>query len=285
MRRSAVAAVVAVCLALGGARAARADGTITSLDTVYVDVGGVYAQDAVIFGDGPKMGLSGRGLRYYERHCCLARFLAATTIGLLLSAGAASPYSKVESKTYQSGDYIVTETTYTYKTEEEKRQQREAAAQATADIMSFPFTMELIYFPDEDDGKLHGFQWSWYLYDFPKRSPVRLELGLHWDSLGGRITDEAGNTMSASYKSAGKPVRAVFRPVNWIQADVEWRWNWLSTDDLPAGANRNEMVRAALEVQLPLPYLNLFYGRVSAQSNNVGEVSKTGYLLEVGLRL
>jgi hypothetical protein len=262
---------------------ARADEPISSLDTVYMDVGAVYATDAVSFGD--RGTLSGNGLRYYERHCCIARFLAAISIGLLMSAGAANNVKSQTSETHQEGDYDVTTTTTTYYSEEEMEAKRKAAADATGSILMFPFTMELIYFPQRDDGKLHGFQWSWYLWDFPKRSRLRFETGFHWDRLGGQV-----DGMEMTYKTFGMPFKVIYRPVEWVQFDAEFRWSFLGSfagGDIPENENYNQMGRGSLELISPLDWqiLNLFYGRATLQSNDVLDPSKTGYMIELGVRL
>ncbi len=234
---------------------ARADEPISGLDTVYMDVGAVYATNAVSFGDG--MSLSGNGLRYYERHCCLARFLAAISFGLLSSAGAASNVKSQTSTSHIEGDYEVTETTTTYYSDEGLQAKRKAAADATASILTLPFTMELIYFPQRDDGNLHGFQWTLYLVDLPKRSPFRFETGLHWDQLGGEV-----NGMEITNKNFGMPFKLLYRPMGWVQLDAQFRWSFLgsfSGGEIPIDQNRNQMARGSIEVvsALDWPVLNL----------------------------
>jgi len=289
VQRVLCALLVAIFAGVALPRAAHAD-DVSSLDTIYFDVGYVQATDVAIFGDGPHMGLSGEGFRYYERHCCLARFLATITVGLALSAGAANNVKNVDVKKEDLGDgWERTTTTTTYYSEEEMRQKREAAAEATASILSFPFTMELIYFPQRDDGKLHGWQWSWYAVDWPRRSPLRFETGFHWDRLGGRIDDPAGSgvPVEVSYRSLGIPLKLTYRPVEWVQADVEWRWSIFYRGDVPEHHNRNQMVRGSLTVMLPFrfPLVDMVYGRATAQSNNVTDPGKVGFMLELGVRL
>jgi hypothetical protein len=148
--------------------------------------------------------------------------------------------------------------------------------------------MELIYFPQQDDGSLHGFQWTWYVFDWPKRSPLRFETGFHWDRLGGEVTDPmTGARVESSYRNAGFPLKIVYRPLEYVQFEGEFRWNTFAKDDVPEHHNYHQMVRGSATVQLPgeLPFLGMFYGRATLQSNNWLEPGKTGYMLELGLRL
>jgi len=167
---------------------------------------------------------SSQGIVLRDRNGLTARMV----IGLLIAVGgamAASGPKSVSSRSYVSGNYIVTETTTTYYSEEEKRQMRENTSKAIGSVFASKYSdMELQLYSRDlfGFGDTSGYKLNFYI---GSGSKVAFETGFGFGKVNS-IVDNAGVPTKLSYKYLGMPFRlsSVRGP---LRMALTYEWNWL----------------------------------------------------------
>jgi hypothetical protein len=179
---------------------------------------------------------SSQGLILRDRNGMSARMVIGLLIAIAGAMAASGPKS-VESHSYVSGDYIVTETTTTYYSEEEKAQMRENNAKAVAGVFSTKFSdMELqLYSKDRFGfGDSSGYKLNFYIGAGDK---VAFESGFGFGVVDS-IVDDQGTPTKLTYKYLGMPFRisGVYKQ---LRLGLTYEWNFLKYGVSDAERNIN----------------------------------------------
>lgn len=226
---------VAAVMIGGLASPARADGDdkprAKLLDGKAMQVGngievGVITQGGYTEYGSDNLGLTPavQGLVLRDRNGITARM----AIGLIVAVAGAMAQSgpkSVESKSYRSGDYIITETKTTYYSEAEKAEMAKATSDSIDGLFSAPYS----------DFELHLFSRDRFGYGDASGYKLNMMVG-SGDSIAfetglgfGKVTstvDAGGVPTNLTYKYFGMPFRAsmVAGPV---RLALTYEWNWL----------------------------------------------------------
>lgn len=219
-----VAAIACIALAGVTATAGPLDAKLGQ-DGLGIEIGAIVQGGRSEFASN-NLGLSpnAQGLILRDRNGMSARMV----IGLLIAIGgamAASGPKSVESKSYVSGDYIVTETTTTYYSEAEKAQMRENTSKAIDGVFSTKYSdMELqLYSRDKFGmGDSSGYKINFYIGSGDK---VAFESGFGFGVVDS-IVDNAGTPTKLTYKYLGMPFR-ISGVWGKARLGLSYEWNWL----------------------------------------------------------
>lgn len=263
-----------------------------SLGTGFaIEVGGVQYLGSSEFAS-TVAGLSPnvQGLVLRDRHGATARVIAGTFI-VVAAAFAASQPKSVESKSYRSGDYIVTETTTTYRSPAEREAIMASAGGAASGV----------FFSDLADFELEAFGRDRFGYGDSSGYKLNMlfgggtnklyfEAGFGWGFVDS-LVNKGGETFEIEQSYYGVPFRigGAISKLNWT---ATWEWNWAGhKEDLKTEASDPDMqgVRHLEVAHFPLRLegeIGLF-GRVYAQGGLVFPSVKKldlGYRLSAGFR-
>lgn len=208
----------------GPARRPLVDGRLRQ-DGIGIEVGVIAGRGATEYGV-PRADLAPQieGLVLRDRNGMSSRMV----IGLLIAVGSALAQSgpkSVESHSYISGDYLVTETKTTYYSEAEKAEMREAASDSIDGLFAAPYSdMELHLFSRDRFGRgdASGYHVNFFVGSGKK---LALETGFGFGKVSSRV-ESGGMTTSVDWKYFGMPFRAstVAGPV---RLALTYEWNWL----------------------------------------------------------
>jgi len=151
-------------------------------------------------------------------------------IGLLIAvagAMAASGPKSVESRSYQSGNYIITETTTTYYSEAEKAQMRENTSKSIDGLFKARYSdFELdVYSRDRfGRGDTSGYKVNFFVGD--GSATTGFETGFGFGFADSLVPDRNMNPVNVRWKYFGMPFRVthLFGPV---RTSLTYEWNWL----------------------------------------------------------
>ncbi|MBL9016181.1 MAG: hypothetical protein JNL83_18480 [Myxococcales bacterium] len=237
------------------------------------------------------LGLSpaSQGIVLRDRNGMTARMV----IGLLIAVGgamAASGPKSVSSRSYVSGNYIVTETTTTYYSEEEKRQMRENTSKAIGSVFASKYSdMELhLYSRDRFGfGDTSGYKLNFYIGSGTK---VAFETGFGFGKVNS-IVDNAGVPTKLSYKYLGMPFRlsSVRGPLR-LALTYEWNWYKYGVEDVDRQVHLDMMGNAVADVTSHPWHFDVStvaFKRVSLMGGvTMQEIQKpknVGYFLQAGV--
>ncbi len=231
-----------------------------------------------------------QGLVLRDRHGATARVIAGTLI-VVAAAFAASQPKSVESRSYRSGKYIVTETTTTYRSPAE----REAIMASAAGGAS------AVFFSDLADFELEAFGRDRYGYGDSSGYKLNMlfgggsnklyfEAGFGWGFVDSLVR-KGGESYEIEQSYYGIPFRigGAISKLNWT---ATWEWNWAGYKEglkTEAGEPDNQGVRHLEVAHSPLRLegqIGLF-GRIYAQGGVVFPSVKKldlGYRLSAGFR-
>lgn len=179
---------------------------------------GGHSQYAYNYGDGLSPDVQGIVIR--DRNGMSSRMV----IGLLIAIGgamAASGPKSVESKSYRSGDYIVTETTTTYYSEAEKEEIRRNTSESIDGLFAARFAdFELFLFSRDRFGRgdTSGYKTNFLVGD---GKSVAFETGFGF----GKANSIVDGTR-VTWKYLGMPFR-VSGLLGPVRASLTYEWNWL----------------------------------------------------------
>ena len=165
-----------------------------------------------------------QGLVLRDRNGMSARMV----IGLLIAVGGAMAQSgpkSVESHSYVSGDYLVTETKTTYYSEAEKAEMREATSKSIDGLFAAPYSdMELHLFSRDrfGRGQASGYHLNFFV---GSGKPIAFETGLGFGKVNSMV-DVAGTPTRVDWKYLGMPFR-VSAATGPARIALTYEWNWL----------------------------------------------------------
>ncbi len=290
--QSTLSRLVATTLSLGlltaSASAGPLDGHLRQ-DGLGIEIGAIVQAGRTEYASNT-LGLNpmSQGLILRDRNGMSARMV----IGLLIAVAGALGASGVKSQTsksYVSGDYIVTETTTTYYSEEEKKQMRENNAKAVAGVFSTRYSdMELQLYSRDKFGMGDS---SGYKVNFMigTGDSIAFESGFGFGTVDS-IVDNAGTPTKLTYKYFGMPFRlsAVKGPV---RLGLTYEWNWLKygTSDNDRAIHMDEAGNAVAAVTSHPWHLDLStvaFKRISITGGVTAQEirkPKVGYFLQAGV--
>jgi hypothetical protein len=192
-----------------------------------IELGAIMQGGYTEFGSN-NLGLSPnvQGLVLRDRNGITSRMV----IGLLIAVAGALAQSgpkSVESKSYRSGDYIVTETTTTYYSEAEKAEMSRATSDSVDGLFSAKYAdFELHLFSRDrfELGDASGYKLN-MLIGGEAGSTFGVETGLGFGKVNS-IVNSGGMPVRIDYKYLGMPFRltAVAGPLRFA---LTYEWNWL----------------------------------------------------------
>lgn len=232
-----------------------------------------------------------QGIVVRDRNGVVSRTVIGLMITLASAMAAAGPKS-VESKSYQSGNYIVTETRTTYYSEAEKAQMRENASNAVAGLFSAPnaeFEFQVYSRDKFGRGDASGYKTN-FLVGWGAKNWV-FETGLGWGAIDSQVTKDAmSNTVAWRY--IGMPFR-LSGPVSKLRWAIDFEWNWYShglkeADKMgmispTTGMRTVKVAPNPLHFSLQAALLGRVYATGGITLPNVKE-RDLGYMASVGMR-
>ncbi len=231
------------------------------------------------------------GVVIRDRHGLTSRVIAGVIVALAAGAAAAGPKS-VESRTYRSGHYIVTETKTTYHTQAEKEEIRRNANKTVDGLFKIPmadFELELYGRNRFGFGESVGYKMNMLFGGSSKRNAISWEFGFGWGNVDSRFTRD-GTTYEIDHKYLGMPIRVNYATSLFV-ARLTWEWNWLAhgvsdeertpTVDMNTGVQRTTIGHHPFN----LDFQTAFFGRVYAQAGvSLVRKKKIGYHASAGMR-
>lgn len=172
-----------------------------------------------------------QGLVLRDRNGMSSRIVFGLLIAVAGALAQSGPKS-VESRSYQSGNYIVTETKTTYYSEAEKAQMRENTNKAIDGVFATKYSeMELTLFSRDRFGRgdSSGYKVNFYMGG---GDSLVFEGGLGGGKIDS-IVDNGGTPTTVRYRYLGMPFR-VSRAMGPVRVAATYEWNWLkySTEDV-----------------------------------------------------
>ncbi len=260
-----------------------------SQDGLGIEVGAIVQGGQTEFASN-NLGLAplSQGLVLRDRNGTSSRMV----IGLVLaiaSAMAQSGPKSVESKSYVSGDYVVTETTTTYYSEEEKAEMRESTNRAMDGIFSTKFSeMELqLYSRDRFGlGDTSGYKINFML---GAGKSFAFETGFGFGKVDS-IVDANGTPARLEYKYAGMPFR-VSKVAGPVRIALTYEWNLYkygieNTERQLSMTESGELFAATTSNPWHLDLSTVVLGRLALTAGaTTQELRKpeVGYYLQAGL--
>ncbi len=195
-------------------------------DGLGIELGAIVQSGRTEFASN-NLGLSpmSQGIILRDRNGMSSRMVVGLLIAVAGAMAASGPKS-VSSKSYVSGDYIVTETTTTYYSEEEKRQMRENTSKAVGSVFASKYSdMELqLYSRDRFGmGDTSGYKLNFYIGSGDK---IAFETGFGFGKVDS-IVDNAGAPAKLTYKYLGMPFRISSVYKGAVRIGLTYEWNWL----------------------------------------------------------
>ncbi len=285
--------VAALSLALSlsltsGAFASPLDGKLAQ-DGLGIEVGAIVQGGRSEFASNDAgLSPSSQGIVIRDRNGLSSRMVIGLLIAVAGAMAQVSPKS-VESKSYVSGDYVVTETTTTYYSEAEKAQMREQTSKSIDGVFSTKFSdMELqLYSRDHFGvGESSGYKTNFYV---GSGESIALESGFGFGVVDS-IVDAGGTPTTVTYKYFGMPFRAsvVAGP---LRLALSYEWNWLKygvprADRLVHMDERGNAVVRTVSHPWHFDVSSIALGRVSLTAGvTAQQIRKTdyGYYLQAGV--
>ena len=162
------------------------------------------------------------GVRYYERKGFITGMFFALVNSIAGSMAAASPKSVTS---YQSGNWIITETVY--RSEAEKQQMLEDTAAASEAMMNAEdqsFDLEIFSTGLPGGGEVSGYKLNMY-FGMELAEFMTLDIGMGFGSVDSRmVRDDRQANVHLSY--FGMPFRLNVAGGPFL-FHVQWDWNWL----------------------------------------------------------
>jgi hypothetical protein len=194
-------------------------------DGIGIEVGVIAARGATEYGV-PRADLAPavEGLVLRDRNGMTSRMV----IGLLIAVAGAMAQSgpkSVESHSYISGDYLVTETKTTYYSEAEKAEMREATSKSIDGLFAAPYSdMELHLFSRDRFGRgdASGYHLNFYV---GAGKPFAFETGFGFGKVSSQLEVD-GTPTEVHWKYLGMPFR-VSTVTGPVRLALTYEWNWL----------------------------------------------------------
>jgi hypothetical protein len=223
--------LLTLALCCGLVRSAAADDKVVDGKPIQAGIGievGVLINGGMSeFGDDhADLAPSAQGLFIRDRNGMTSRMV----IGLLIAvagAMAASGPKSVESHSYTSGNYVITETKTTYYSEAEKQQMNENTSKAVSGLFTARFSdFELdLYSRDRfGRGDTSGYKMNFFVGQGSDK--LGFESGFGFGEANSIVSDRNSVPVNVKWKYLGMPFRltGLAGPVRW---SLTYEWNWL----------------------------------------------------------
>lgn len=261
-----------------------------------VDVGLTRATDTVGFEGLGRAG--GAGLRLTETNGMITKGVLLTTVGLALGvftspAGGSAKVEFIDREgTREKTDSLYPayervrvrgiKITATPPSPEAVAAWEAGNAEVTGLLAMFPMHTDLVYYPQRDDGTLHGYAVSSYLIAAPLGRYVELATGYYFQRLtAARPAMDGVGTVTRTHRGRGIPVRLTVQPASWLAVHGELFFNMLAYDDEASGERTHG---ARVSGSFALPMMQRVFGRVGVERNRLGREGGWGSTVDVGLR-
>jgi hypothetical protein len=144
---------------------------------------------------------------------------------------------------------------------------------------------DLTYFPNRNDGSLHGTRVTWYPVSVQPSRYFQLALGYNYTKLRADAVVDMQPMAEWTHRAHAVPARLIIKPALWIYASAEVRLNLLGFKDGRANEDRSSSARADLTVKIPrvVPWLHRLYVRGGFERNRLTSGGAWGTNLEAGL--
>lgn len=170
-----------------------------------------------------------------------------------------------------------------------------AANREFVGILGLSAHFDLTYFPNRDDGSLHGTRVAWYLLTWrPGNKLFELATGYQYERLRAETEDGSGVATKYVRRAHAIPIMLTLRPAPWIYGTVEFAGNILQAKDLfkgvdvdaPGAEDHRSTARASLTLGIPrrVPWLHRIYVRGGVERSLWRRGDGWGTFLEGGLR-
>jgi hypothetical protein len=201
-----------------------ADGRLRQ-DGIGIELGVIAGRGATEYGV-PRADLAPdiEGLVIRDRNGMSARMVIGLVIAVAGAMAQSGPKS-VESHSYVSGDYLITETKTTYYSEEEKAEMREATSKSIDGLFTAPYSdMELHLFSRDrfGRGQASGYHLNFFV---GSGKPLAFETGFGFGKVSSMV-DVAGTPTEVKWKYFGMPFR-VSAATGPVRMALTYEWNWL----------------------------------------------------------
>ncbi len=193
---------------------------------IGIEVGAIVNAGMSEYGDDyANLAPQAEGLFIRDRNGTSARMVIGLVIAIAGAVAASGP-KNIESKSYRSGDYIVTETKTTYYSEEEKAEIRANTNKAIDGLFNARYSdFELhVYSRDRfGRGDTSGYKVNFLVGNGSEK--LGFEAGMGFGKADSLVTDASGPTR-VRWKYFGMPFR-VTGLLGPVRASLTYEWNWL----------------------------------------------------------
>ncbi|MBK9071971.1 MAG: hypothetical protein IPL79_13350 [Myxococcales bacterium] len=182
---------------------------------------GLSEYSTTVGGFGP----SAQGVVLRDRNGLTTRVFFGVLVTVAGAMAASGPKS-VESNTYVSGNYLVTETTTTYYSEAEKQEMAENTSKTVDGLFKAKYTdFELQIFSKDrlGFGDSNGHKATFLIGGGKK---IGFEMGLGWGDVNSDFIRD-GQRQLIDHKYLGMPVR-LSGAAGPLRLALTWEWNWLA---------------------------------------------------------
>jgi hypothetical protein len=221
---------VTLALCCGLIRTAAADGLISGKPIQHgigIEVGVIANVGMSEYGDDHgDIAPNTQGIVIRDRNGMTSRMVIGTLIAVAGALAQSGPKS-VESRSYVSGNYLITETTTTYYSEEEKAQMRENTSKAVSGLFAARFSDFELHLYSRDRfgrGDTSGYKVNFFVGDGDDK--MGFETGFGFGAANSLVDDETHGMTNVKYKYLGMPFR-VTRLIGPLRASLTYEWNWL----------------------------------------------------------
>lgn len=194
-------------------------------DGIGIELGVIVGRGATEYGV-PKADLAPQidGLVLRDRNGTTSRMVIGLIIAVASAMAQSGPKS-VESHSYISGDYLVTETKTTHYSEAEKAEMRDAANKSIDGLFAAPYSdMELHVFSRDRFGRgdASGYHLNFFV---GSGKPIAFETGFGFGKVSSQVEVD-GMSTRVDWKYFGMPLR-VSGAAGPVRLALTYEWNWL----------------------------------------------------------
>lgn len=288
-----VSRLVALTLSLGltatTAAAGPLDGKLRQ-DGLGIEIGAIMQSGRNEYASNT-LGLSptAQGLVLRDRNGTSSRMVIGLLIAIAGALAQSGPKS-VESKSYVSGNYLVTETTTTYYSEAEKAQMRENTSKSIDGVFATKYSdMELqLYSRDRFGfGDASGYKINFMI---GAGDSLAFEGGFGFGKVESMV-DVAGVPTRLTYNYLGMPFR-LSKAAGPVRVGLTYEWNWLKygVEDADRQLHMDDKMNQVAQVTSHPWHLDLStvaFKRVTlmvgATAQEIKKPTQLGYFLQAGV--
>ncbi len=243
--------LLTLALCGGLVRTASADKIISAKpihNGIGIEVGAIINTGMSEYGDDyNNIAPNAQGLVIRDRNGMTSRMVIGLVIAIAGAVAASGPKS-VESRSYQSGNYVITETTTTYYSEEEKAQMRENTSKTVGSLFTARYSDFEMHLYSRDlfgRGETSGYKLNFFIGSGSDN--YGFETGFGFGAANSLVNDETHLLTNVKWKYFGMPFRATYvkGPLR-FSATYEWNFLKYGLKDSPERKLQPEMDEAGM---------------------------------------